>query len=80
MRELSGPGVITSKQTFPWKFPTVEMAYESYEGINARCHYFVRVTVSRAGYAVTNVVKDLTFLVQNVEAVRMTLAYDARWC
>lgn len=69
VKELSGPGVISGLQTFKWSFPKVEMPHESYEGLNARCRYFIRVTVSRAGYAVSNVVKEQDFLVQNVEAV-----------
>jgi vacuolar protein sorting-associated protein 26 len=45
------------------------MPYESYEGINARCRYYVRVTVARSGYATSNMVKEVEFVVRNVEQV-----------
>jgi vacuolar protein sorting-associated protein 26 len=59
---------------FKFNFPRVEMPYESYDGINARCRYYVRVTVSRASYASSNITKDLEFAVRNVEPVRVGLA------
>jgi len=75
VKELAGPGVLQGGlHPFKFSFPRVEMPYESYDGINARCRYYVRVTVSRASYASSNITKDLEFAVRNVEPVRVGLA------
>lgn len=47
MRELQGPGELLGAKQFPFDFSRVEKPYESYEGINARLRYFLRVTISR---------------------------------
>lgn len=65
--------MLTANAAFKFAFPAVEMPYESYEGIHARCRYFVRVTISRSGYSVSNIVKDIEFAAQNVLAVRVAL-------
>ena len=36
MRELDVPGVIMERKTYPFEFSTVEMQYESYNGVNVR--------------------------------------------
>jgi vacuolar protein sorting-associated protein 26 len=46
-QELAAPGDLQHPQTFPFNFKNVEKQYESYNGINVRLRYFVRVTVSR---------------------------------
>ncbi|KAI5286390.1 Vacuolar protein sorting-associated protein 26, partial [Ascosphaera atra] len=46
-QELAAPGELHHPQTFPFNFKSVEKQYESYNGINVRLRYFVRVTVSR---------------------------------
>lgn len=46
-QELAAPGELQHPQTFPFNFKNVEKQYESYNGINVRLRYFVRVTVSR---------------------------------
>lgn len=58
VRELDGPGSITS-ETFPFDFGNVEKPYESYNGLNVRCRYFVRVTITRS---YSNIVKEVDFL------------------
>jgi vacuolar protein sorting-associated protein 26 len=45
--ELAAPGELQHPQTFPFNFKNVEKQYESYNGINVKLRYFVRVTVSR---------------------------------
>ncbi|RMZ80458.1 hypothetical protein DV737_g2971, partial [Chaetothyriales sp. CBS 132003] len=45
--ELAAPGELQHPQIFPFVFKNVEKQYESYNGINVKLRYFVRVTVSR---------------------------------
>ena len=47
MQELAAPGDLQHPQTFDFNFKNVEKQYESYNGINVKLRYFVRVTVSR---------------------------------
>ncbi|KAI9775967.1 MAG: hypothetical protein M1839_000666 [Geoglossum umbratile] len=46
-QELAAPGDLQHPQTFDFNFKNVEKQYESYNGINVKLRYFVRVTVSR---------------------------------
>jgi vacuolar protein sorting-associated protein 26 len=46
-QELAAPGDLQHPQTFEFNFKNVEKQYESYNGINVKLRYFVRVTVSR---------------------------------
>ncbi|KAI9784545.1 MAG: hypothetical protein M1816_000811 [Peltula sp. TS41687] len=46
-QELAAPGDLQHPQTFDFNFKNVEKQYESYNGINVRLRYFLRVTVSR---------------------------------
>ncbi|KAJ5640539.1 vacuolar protein sorting-associated protein 26 [Penicillium herquei] len=47
VQELAAPGELLHPQSFPFNFKNVEKQYESYNGINVKLRYFVRVTVSR---------------------------------
>ena len=47
VQELAAPGELHHPQTFPFNFKNVEKQYESYNGINVKLRYFIRVTVSR---------------------------------
>ncbi|RMJ27269.1 Vacuolar protein sorting-associated protein [Aspergillus sp. HF37] len=47
VQELAAPGELQHPQNFPFNFKNVEKQYESYNGINVKLRYFVRVTVSR---------------------------------
>ncbi|KAL3961921.1 hypothetical protein ACCO45_003444 [Purpureocillium lilacinum] len=47
VKELAAPGELQHPQTFDFNFKNVEKQYESYNGINVKLRYFVRVTVSR---------------------------------
>ncbi|KAJ5814992.1 Vacuolar protein sorting-associated protein 26 [Penicillium riverlandense] len=47
VQELAAPGELLHPQNFPFNFKNVEKQYESYNGINVKLRYFVRVTVSR---------------------------------
>ena len=39
VRELDVPGEIVERKTYPFEFSTVEMQYESYNGVNVRLRY-----------------------------------------
>lgn len=67
VRELDVPGELYEKKTYPFEFSTVEMPYESYNGVNVRLRYILRVTVSRT-YA-TNIVEHQDFWVRNYTPV-----------
>ncbi|MBE3041289.1 hypothetical protein IMZ48_01625 [Candidatus Bathyarchaeota archaeon] len=47
VQELAAPGELQHPQTFDFNFKNVEKQYESYNGINVKLRYFVRITVSR---------------------------------
>jgi vacuolar protein sorting-associated protein 26 len=46
-QELAPPGELRQAQTFDFHFKNVEKQYESYQGINVKLRYFVRVSISR---------------------------------
>ena len=46
-QELAAPGDLQHPQTFEFEFKNVEKQHESYNGINVKLRYFLRVTVSR---------------------------------
>ncbi|EGB03598.1 hypothetical protein AURANDRAFT_59611 [Aureococcus anophagefferens] len=56
LRELDTPGVL-----YPFDFSNAEKPYESYNGLNVRLRYFIRVTVTR-GYPSGNLVKEQDFV------------------
>ncbi|KAL0824646.1 hypothetical protein Bca101_048323 [Brassica carinata] len=63
VRELDVPGEIYEKKAYPFEFPTVEMPYETYNGVNVRLRYVLKVTVTR-GYA-GSIVEYQDFVVRN---------------
>ncbi|KZO94611.1 putative PEP8-vacuolar protein sorting/targeting protein [Calocera viscosa TUFC12733] len=46
-QELAAPGEMRQAQTFDFNFKNVEKQYESYQGINVKLRYYIRVTISR---------------------------------
>lgn len=54
-QELAAPGEMRQAQTFDFLFKNVEKQYESYQGINVKLRYFIRVTISRR---IADVVKE----------------------
>ncbi|KAJ4840608.1 Vacuolar protein sorting-associated protein 26B [Turnera subulata] len=63
VRELDVPGELYETKTYPFEFSTVEMPHESYNGVNVRLRYILKVTVSR-NY-VSNIVECQDFVVRN---------------
>lgn len=63
VRELDVPGEIFERKAYPFEFSTVEMPYESYNGVNVRLRYILKVTISR--YYVSNIVESQEFCVRN---------------
>ena len=47
VRELEPPGELMGAKSYPFEFTNVDKQYESYDGINVRLRYFVRVTITR---------------------------------
>lgn len=41
VRELDVPGDIYERKTYPFEFPTVEMPYDTYNGVNVRLRYVI---------------------------------------
>jgi vacuolar protein sorting-associated protein 26 len=66
VKELLSPGEIADDVTLPFEFLNVEKQYESYNGINVRLRYFLRVTIV-VRKAITNTVKELDFWVHNYQ-------------
>ncbi|XP_060675881.1 vacuolar protein sorting-associated protein 26B-like, partial [Ziziphus jujuba] len=66
VRELDVPGEIYERKTYPFEFSTVEMPYETYNGVNVRLRYVLKVTISR-GYA-GSIVGYKDFVVRNYSA------------
>eukprot|EP00268_Persea_americana_P049321 TRINITY_DN5281_c0_g1_i5.p1 TRINITY_DN5281_c0_g1~~TRINITY_DN5281_c0_g1_i5.p1 ORF type:complete len:301 (+),score=45.61 TRINITY_DN5281_c0_g1_i5:274-1176(+) len=63
VRELDVPGDIYETKRYPFEFSSVEMPYESYNGVNVRLRYILKVTISR-NY-VSNIVEYQDFWVRN---------------
>ncbi|KAK6262546.1 hypothetical protein QUC31_008362 [Theobroma cacao] len=63
VRELDVPGDIYERKTYPFEFSTVEMPYETYNGVNVRLRYVLKVTVSR-NYG-GSIVEYQDFMVRN---------------
>jgi vacuolar protein sorting-associated protein 26 len=66
VRELDPAGELTGTKRYPFEFTNVEKPYESYNGVNVRLRYFLRVTVARSTFS-ANVVKEQELFVQNKE-------------
>lgn len=67
VKELSPPGTISGKREFKFQFTDTNKQYESYDGLNVRLSYFIRVTVSK-NYS-GNIVENRQFIVQNPSVV-----------
>jgi vacuolar protein sorting-associated protein 26 len=67
VRELDPAGELSSSKVYPFEFSRVDLLYESYNGINVRLRYLLRVTVTRT-YA-GSCCKDFKFWVRNLHDV-----------
>jgi len=65
VRDLDAPGELTQTKTYPFDFESVDKQYDSYNGINVKLRYFLRVTVSRQ-YS-PNIVHEMDLWVKNVQ-------------
>mmetsp|Transcript_13550 Transcript_13550/g.40367 ORF Transcript_13550/g.40367 Transcript_13550/m.40367 type:complete len:299 (+) Transcript_13550:230-1126(+) len=63
LRELDTPGALAQTTQYPFDFSNAEKPYESYNGLNVRLRYFIRVTVTR-GQMSGNLIKEQDFVVQ----------------
>ncbi|KAI4382171.1 hypothetical protein MLD38_008169 [Melastoma candidum] len=63
VRELDIPGELYERKSYPFDFSTVEMPYETYNGINVRLRYILRVTIGRN--MMNGIVHSQDFVVRN---------------
>ncbi|KAL5583088.1 hypothetical protein UlMin_015530 [Ulmus minor] len=63
VRELDVPGELYEKKTYPFEFSSVEMPHESYNGVNIRLRYILKVTISRN--FISNIAESQDFVVRN---------------
>eukprot|EP00877_Chromochloris_zofingiensis_P012746 jgi/Chrzof1/7725/Cz02g34110.t1 len=68
VRELAPPGDVATSATKPlsFEFRNVEMQYDSFRGLQVRCRYLLRVTVTGKGM-VADTKKDFPFWVRNYD-------------
>lgn len=66
VRELAPPGEMSTTKSFPFEFNNVEMQYDSYRGVQVRCRYMLRVTVTGRGMTVDSR-QDFPFWVRNYD-------------
>uniref|UniRef100_A0A2P2KRD4 Uncharacterized protein MANES_01G037600 n=1 Tax=Rhizophora mucronata TaxID=61149 RepID=A0A2P2KRD4_RHIMU len=81
VRELDVPGEVYERKTYPFEFSTVEMPYETYNGINVRLRYVLKVTVSR-GYA-GSIIEYQDFVVRNYSpppSINNSIKVNAAFC
>lgn len=62
VQNLEPAGEYKESKSYPFEFLNVEKQYESYNGINVRLRYFLRVTLTR-GFTSSNIIKELDFWV-----------------
>ena len=53
--ELLNPGELQGPLSVPFEFKNVVLPHESYRGINVRVRYFIRVTITRYGLRVSQI-------------------------
>ncbi|KAK4784943.1 hypothetical protein SAY86_001632 [Trapa natans] len=63
VRELDVPGELYERKIYPFEFSNVEMPHESYNGVNVRLGFILKVTISRN--IVGNIVECQDFVVRN---------------
>ena len=64
VKELDHPGNLDRVKSFNFDFSGMEEPYESYDGLNVRVRYLLRVTVTR--HLASNVVKEQDIWVVNI--------------
>ncbi|WIA10000.1 hypothetical protein OEZ85_010212 [Tetradesmus obliquus] len=68
VRELAPPGDVASaaQKPLPFEFRNVEMQYDSYRGLQVRCRYLLRVSMTGKGMG-SDTKKDAPFWVRNYD-------------
>jgi len=76
-KELAAPGELTEKKEFEFDFADAEKQYESYNGINVRLRYFVRLTVKRGLVSNVTLEKDLwVHIFQNIPEINNSIKME----
>jgi len=77
VKELSPPGELNEKTEYSFDFTDAEKLYESYNGINVRLRYFVRLTVKRGLVSNVSLEKDLwVHIFQNVPEINNSIKME----
>jgi vacuolar protein sorting-associated protein 26 len=66
VRELEDPGILVGTRQYPFAFTNVEKTYDTYNGVNVRLRYFLRVTIQRPPY-IPNIVKEFDIAVAHFQ-------------
>ncbi|KAK4528839.1 hypothetical protein GAYE_SCF65G6786 [Galdieria yellowstonensis] len=66
VRELEDPGILAGTRQYPFAFTNVEKTYDTYNGVNVRLRYFLRVTIQRPPY-IPNIVKEFDIAVAHFQ-------------
>ncbi|KAF8128667.1 vacuolar protein sorting-associated protein 26-domain-containing protein [Boletus edulis] len=72
-QELASPGELRQAQTFEFLFKNIEKQFESYQGINVKLRYFMRVSVSRR---IADVTKERDIWVHSNNAIKMEVGIE----
>jgi len=76
-KELVPAGELTEKKDFEFNFADAEKQYESYNGINVRLRYFVRLTIKRGLVSNITSEKDLwVHIFQNVPEINNSIKME----
>jgi len=76
-KELAAPGDLTERKEFEFDFADAEKQYESYNGINVRLRYFVRLTVKRGLVSNITLEKDIwVHIYQNIPEINNSIKME----
>ena len=75
MRELDVPGEIYEKKAYPFEFPTVEMPYETYNGVNVRLRYLIMFVCGIISETILNFASFVFVIFRYVLKVTVTRGY-----
>ncbi|CAN6850638.1 unnamed protein product, partial [Brassica oleracea] len=75
VRELDVPGEIYEKKAYPFEFPTVEMPYETYNGVNVRLRYLIMFVCGIISETILNFASFVFVIFRYVLKVTVTRGY-----
>ncbi|CAG7892635.1 unnamed protein product [Brassica rapa] len=75
VRELDVPGEIYENKAYPFEFPTVEMPYETYNGVNVRLRYLIMFVFGIISETILNFASFVFVIFRYVLKVTVTRGY-----